>query len=69
MNFPILSSIIVLPLLGAIFVLLSRQKQDNKSAIYISLFTSIANFLLVLFLWYSFDKSFSGFQFIEEKIG
>ena len=67
MNFPILSSIIVLPLLGAIFVLLSRQKQDNKSAIYISLFTSIANFLLVLFLWYSFDKSFSGFQFIEEK--
>ena len=68
MNFPILSSIIVLPLLGAIFVLLSRQKQDNKSAIYISLFTS-TNFLLVLFLWYSFDKSFSGFQFIERKIG
>ena len=67
MNFPILSSIIVLPLLGAIFILLSSQKNENKSAIYISLFTSIANFLLVLFLWHSFDKSVNGFQFIEEK--
>ncbi len=67
MNFPILSSIIVLPLIGAIFILLSSQKNENKSAIYISLFTSIANFLLVLFLWHSFDKSVNGFQFIEEK--
>ncbi len=68
MNFPILSSIIFLPLLGALFIFLFRNKKDNnQSAIYVSLFTSIANLLLVLFLWSLFDKDFSGFQFLEEK--
>ena len=65
MNFPILSSIIFLPLLGAIFIFLSKNKKDNSS-IYVSLFTSLTNFFLALFLWYSFDKNLSNFQFIEE---
>ena len=67
MNFPILSTIIFLPFLGALFIILSSQKSENKSAIYISLFTSIANLLLIFFLWYSFDKTFNGFQFVEDK--
>ena len=67
MNFPILSSIIFIPLLGAAFIFLSSQKVENKSGIYISLFTSIANLLLIFFLWYSFDKNIGGFQFLEEK--
>ena len=67
MNFPILSTIIFLPLLGSLFIFLSTQKNENKSAIYISLFTSLANLFLTFFLWYSFDKNFVGFQFIEEK--
>ena len=67
MNFPILSTIIFLPLLGALFILLSNKKNENTSAIYFSLFTSVANLFLTFFLWYSFDKGFSGFQFIEEK--
>ena len=67
MNFPILSTIIFIPLLGAAFIFLSSQKVENKSGIYISIFTSIANLLLVLFLWYSFDKNIVGFQFLEEK--
>ena len=66
MNFPILSSIIFLPLLGALFIFLSKS-QNNQNAIYISIFTSLVNFFLALFLWYSFDNSFVGFQFIEEK--
>ncbi len=66
MNFPILSTIIFLPLLGAIFLFISRNT-NIKNLIYVSLFTSIANFLLSLFLWYSFDKSYNGFQFIEES--
>ncbi len=67
MNFPILSSIIFLPLLGSIFIFLSKSQSNNQSAVYVSLFTSIANFLLVLFLWYSFDKNSVDFQFIEER--
>ena len=67
MNFPILSTIIFVPLLGAAFILLSSQKSENRSAIYISLFTSVANFFLSIFLWYSFDKNLTGFQFVEEK--
>ena len=67
MNFPILSTIIFLPLLGALFIFLSNKKNESSSAIYISIFTSMANLLLTFFLWYSFDNSFAGFQFIEEK--
>ena len=67
MNFPILSTIIFLPFLGALFIFLSSQKSENKSAIYISLFTSLANLFLTFFLWYSFDKNLTGFQFVEEK--
>ena len=70
MNFPILSSITFLPLIGAFFVFLSKSdsNQVNKGAIYVSLFTSFANFFLVLFLWYSFDNTSSNFQFVEESV-
>ena len=67
MNFPILSFLIFLPLLGTIFIFLSKNQKNNQSAIHVSLFTSIANFFLSLFLWFSFDKSFNGFQFVEES--
>jgi len=67
MNFPILSTIIFLPLLGALFIFISNKQNESSSTIYISIFTSMANLLLTFFLWYSFDKSFAGFQFIEEK--
>ena len=68
MNFPILSSIIFLPLLGAIFIFLFKDdKENNKSAVYVSLFTSLANLILCVFLWSLFDRDFSGFQFVEEK--
>ena len=67
MNFPILSTIIFLPLLGSFFIFLSKNDGKNKSAIYVSLFTSIANFLLSLFLWFSFDIGSEKFQFVEES--
>ena len=70
MNFPILSSITFLPLIGAFFVFLTKGEtnQVNRGAIYVSLFTTFANFFLVLFLWYSFDNSSSNFQFVEETV-
>ena len=66
MDFPILSSIIFIPFIGSLFILLSKS-QNNQGAIYVSIFTSFANFILALFLWYSFDPTYIGFQFIEEK--
>ena len=68
MNFPILSSITFIPLIGAFFIFLTKDEKNevNKGAIYVSLFTSFVNFFLTLFLWYSFDKSSYDFQFIEE---
>jgi NADH-quinone oxidoreductase subunit M len=68
MNFPILSSITLLPTLGALFILFSKsEKNENRNAINLSLFTSVVNLLLAIFLWHSFDKNFAGFQFVEER--
>jgi NADH-quinone oxidoreductase subunit M len=67
MNFPILSTLIFLPLLSSIFIFLSKSNKNNNSAIYLSLFTSIATFLLSLFIWYSFDRNSAEFQFVEEQ--
>ena len=69
MNFPILSAIIFIPLIGALFILpiIGEQKIVIKNSKYVALFSSIANFFLSLFLWYSFDSSIAEFQFTEEK--
>ena len=68
MNFPILSSLIMLPTIGAIFILFGRSSTNYNSAKYISLFVSLANFVLSIFLWYEFDKNNSEFQFVEERL-
>ena len=69
MNFPILSAIIFIPLIGAFFIFINRglQKNVEKNSQYVAIFTSLANFLLSLFLWYSFDATTADFQFIEKK--
>ena len=68
MNFPILSSLILLPTIGALFLFFTKDKEGNNlTAKYVSLFTSVANLVLALFICYSFDKSETDFQFIEEK--
>ena len=68
MNFPILSSITFLPLIGAFFVFLTKSEkgEKNNGAIYTSIFTSFVNFFICIFLWFSFDTETSDFQFIEE---
>ena len=67
MSFPILSSLIVLPTIGAMFILFGRSSSNYNSAKYISLFVSLANFILSLYLWFAFDKNSSDFQFVEER--
>ena len=69
MNFPILSAIIFIPLIGALFILVIKgeQKAVAKNSKYVAIFSSLVNFFLSIFLWYSFDTSTSEFQFVEEK--
>ena len=67
MNFPILSTLIFLPLISSLFIFLSKSKTNNFGAISISLFGSIATFFLSLFLWYSLDTSIPDFQFVEDQ--
>ena len=67
MNFPILSTLIFLPLVSSFFIFLSKDKTNNNSVIYISLFSSVATFLLSLFLWYSLDPNSADFQFVEQQ--
>ena len=67
MEFPILSTLIFLPLVSSLFIFLSRGQKNNSSAIYISLFSSLATFILSLFIWYSMDITLADFQFLEEQ--
>ena len=67
MDFPILSTLIFLPLVSSFFIFISRGQKNNNSAIYISLFSSLATFFLSLFIWYSMDYTSADFQFLEEQ--
>ena len=69
MDFPILSSLILLPLVGSLFILFIKSdiSKNYQSSKYVALFTSFVNFLISVYLWYLFDNSISQFQFIEDK--
>ncbi|SVB39522.1 uncharacterized protein METZ01_LOCUS192376, partial [marine metagenome] len=69
MNFPILSAVTFLPLVGSLFILLIKDSSDKAidNTKYVAIFTSFANFFLAIFLWFSFDTSTADFQFIENK--
>jgi len=70
MNFPILSSLILLPLIGALFILISRSsdKSHYQNSKYVALFVSFANFFVSIYLWYIFDPNTSDFQFVENRL-
>ncbi len=69
MNFPILSSLILLPSIGALFLFFTKSKSENKiTAKYVALFTSLVNFFLSIYLWFLFDQTTSAFQFVEDRI-
>ena len=68
MNFPILSSLILLPTIGALFLFFTKNEDGNSAtAKYVSLFASVVNFLISIYLWISFDQSVSVFQFVEDR--
>tara|TARA_Y100001970_G_scaffold287660_1_gene412884 strand:- start:3459 stop:4949 length:1491 start_codon:yes stop_codon:yes gene_type:complete len=66
MDFPILSSLILFPTIGALFLLFSKDQSSNAGK-YVALFTSYVNFLVSIYLWFLFDSSTSNFQFVEDR--
>jgi len=70
MNFPILSSLILLPSIGALFILLSKTSENSnfQSSKYVALFVSFINFFISIYLWYIFDPTVFDFQFVENRL-
>jgi NADH-quinone oxidoreductase subunit M len=67
-DWPILSIITFLPLVGALFILLIRGDEANvaRNSRWVALWTSGFTFLASLMLWVNFDASTADFQFVEK---
>ena len=68
-NFPILSLVTFLPLVGVAFILTIRgeEKVVAANARSVALWTSFITFLLSLTIWFNFDSSTADFQFEERS--
>ena len=64
-NLPILSILIWLPILGGVWSLIIGD-QEERVVKRFSFLISIITFLLSILLYYQFDNSFVGMQFVEE---
>ena len=66
-GFGILTGLLLLPLVGAAFILAARGDQASveSNARYIALATTVATFVLACVAWYRFDPSNPGFQLVE----
>ena len=68
MDFPILSSLILLPAIGGLFIFFTKSRSKiNTTSKYLALFVTFLNFILSLYLWYSFDSTTAEFQFVENR--
>ena len=66
-DWPILSLVIFLPLVGAAFILMIRGEPDivARNARSVALWSSGITFLLSLLIWANFDPNEAGFQMVE----
>jgi len=67
-DFPILTLTTFLPLIGALAILLIRGDEAvvARNARATALWTSLATFVVSIFLWVGFDNSTADFQFVEK---
>ncbi|MGR9168756.1 NADH-quinone oxidoreductase subunit M [Rhizobium sp. KDH_Rht_773_N] len=67
-DWPILSTVTFLPLVGVVLLLLMNGETENgrKNVLWISLITTVFTFILSLFIWIGFDNANPGFQMIEQ---
>ena len=66
-DWPILSLVTFLPLVGCFFILLTRGDDAiiARNSRYIALWTSVPTFLISLLIWVKFDPSTANFQMME----
>ncbi len=69
-DFPVLSLVTFLPLLGVLFILFIRGDEETvaQNARMTALMTSLFTFALSLYMYAGFDKEAAGFQFTEKHI-
>ena len=60
----ILSLITYLPLAGAVLLLLLPREQ-KRGIMWFATLVGLADFLVSLVLWFGYDRSNAGFQFVE----
>src|SRR5215217_5389823 len=70
MRFPILSSIVFLPLAGALLLLFIGNRDGARDALVrqIALVVSVLVFAETLLLWRMFDAASADFQFVENHV-
>lgn len=61
-----LSTLILLPLIGAFVIMFAGKQDEANTARYIALFTTLVTFFASLLLWAGFDSSTAEFQFVEK---
>jgi len=68
-EWPLLSILIFLPLVGVAFILAVRGNdgQALENIRRVALITTVFNFVISLALWIGFDPAESGFQFVEKR--
>ncbi|MCA3576141.1 MAG: NADH-quinone oxidoreductase subunit M [Bradyrhizobium sp.] len=69
MTFPILSVMILLPLVAAAWVAIAPGSEESRSsqARYVALAVTLVEFALGIVLWLNFDTASAAFQFIEKR--
>jgi NADH-quinone oxidoreductase subunit M len=67
MTFPILTSIVVLPVLAAVLLLFIENRDDRRAGVIrqIALVSSLLVFALTLVMWAQFDPRSAEFQLVE----
>jgi NADH-quinone oxidoreductase subunit M len=67
-DWPILSLVTFLPLVGVVALLAVRGDPDivARNSRYVALWASLITFVVSLLLWFHFDNSVAGFQYVEK---
>ncbi len=67
-DWPILSTVTFLPLVGAFLILLIRDEgaAARNNIRNVALLTTVFTFVLSLFIWIGFDNNYAGFQMVEK---